>query len=301
MSGEVRQRSHIRIPARHGEEIDAWLYLPDGPGPHPVVVMAHGIGGVKAAGLAPFAEWFADGGFAAMVFDYRHWGDSTGEPRQLLSIRRQLADYRTAIAWARVHDQLDSTRIFVWGTSFAGMHIVELAATEPGLAGAIAQCPLVDGLAGVAKIPLSRGLRLTAHALVDLFGSVAGRPPHYLQVSVPPGHFGVIATEDAMAGHARLNPSDGSWPNDITARSVLDVTMHRPVRRAHRAHCPLLMVVAEHDTMAPTGPALRVAARAPRGELYRSRGGHYDVYAGGLDHENVLRVELDFLRRHAGV
>jgi uncharacterized protein len=104
-----------------------------------------------------------------------------------------------------------------------------------------------------------------------------------------------------MAGHARLNPSDGSWPNDITARSVLDVTMHRPVRRAHRAHCPLLMVVAEHDTMAPTGPAFRVAARAPRGELYRSRGGHYDVYAGGLDHENVLRVELDFLRRHAGV
>jgi hypothetical protein len=61
------------------------------------------------------------------------------------------------------------------------------------------------------------------------------------------------------------------------------------------------MVVAEHDTMAPTGPALRVATRAPRGELYRSRGGHYDVYAGGSDHENVMRVELEFLRRHAGV
>jgi hypothetical protein len=53
--------------------------------------------------------------------------------------------------------------------------------------------------------------------------------------------------------------------------------------------------------MAPVGPALSVAARAPRGELYRSRGGHYDVYAGGVDHENVLRVELEFLRRHAAV
>jgi hypothetical protein len=63
------------------------------------------------------------------------------------------------------------------------------------------------------------------------------------------------------------------------------------------ARCPLLMVVAEH-TMAPTGPALAVAARAPLGELYRSRGGHYDVYAGGLDHENVLRVETSFLHRH---
>jgi hypothetical protein len=59
------------------------------------------------------------------------------------------------------------------------------------------------------------------------------------------------------------------------------------------------MVVAEHDTMAPTAPATRAAARAPRGELYRSRGGHYDVYAGGLDHDTVLQIETDFLRRHA--
>jgi pimeloyl-ACP methyl ester carboxylesterase len=263
--------------------------------------MAHGIGGVKAAGLAPFAERFAAGGFAAMVFDYRHWGRSSGQPRQLLSIRRQLDDYRTVLAWARLREEFDSRRVFVWGTSFSGMHIVELAAGEPGLAGAIAQCPLVDGLAGVVKIPWSRGLRLTAHAIADLSGSALGRPPHYVQVSVPPGRFGLIATEDAMAGYARLDPGDGCWSNDITARSVLDVTMHRPVRRARRARCPLLMVVAEHDTMAPIGPALRVAGRAPRGELYRSRGGHYDVYAGGLDHENVLRVEMEFLRRHAGV
>jgi pimeloyl-ACP methyl ester carboxylesterase len=211
-----------------------------------------------------------------------------------------LDDYRTVLAWTRAHDDFDESRVFVWGTSFAGMHIVELAAGEPGLAGAIAQCPLVDGLAGVAKIPLSRGLRLTAHAVADLIGSAVGRPPHYLQVSVPPGQLGVIATDDAMAGHDRLDPGDGSWSNDITARSVLDVTMHRPVRRSRNVRCPLLMVVAEHDTMAPTGPAVSVAARAPRGELYRSRGGHYDVYSGGLDHENVVRVELEFLRRNAG-
>jgi uncharacterized protein len=44
-----------------------------------------------------------------------------------------------------------------------------------------------------------------------------------------------------------------------------------------------------------------VATRAPLGELYRSRGGHYDVYAGGLDHENVLRVETSFLHRHSAM
>jgi dienelactone hydrolase len=135
MTAELSRRTDVRIPSGRGEEIDAWMFLPDGPGPHPVVVMAHGIGGVKAAGLAPFAERFAAGGFAAMLFDYRHWGRSSGQPRQLLSIRRQLDDYRTVLAWAHAQEVFDNTRVFVWGTSFAGMHVVELAAGEPGLAG----------------------------------------------------------------------------------------------------------------------------------------------------------------------
>ncbi len=299
MTGRIVSRRQLRIPACNGDQLDAWVYVPDRPGPVPVVVMAHGIGGIKAGGLEPFAQRFASSGFAAVAFDYRHWGDSTGEPRQFLSIRRQLQDYRSALAWVRSQAEFDAARIFVWGTSFAGMHIVELAAGEPGLAGAIAQSPLVDGLAGLTNIPLARALRLTAHALADVAGSAFGRRPRYLPISVPPGQLGVIATDDAMIGMARLDPGDGSWSNEITARSLLDVTIHRPVRRARNARCPLLMVVAERDTMAPTEPALDVAARAPLGELYRSRGGHYDVYAGGLDHENVLRVETSFLHRHA--
>jgi hypothetical protein len=180
------------------------------------------------------------------------------------------------------------------------MHVVELAASETGLAGAIAQCPLVDGFAGLVNIPPARGLRLAASAIADLAGSALGRTPRYLPISAPPGQFGVISTDDAMIGYHRLHPADGPWPNEITARSLFDVTVHRPVRRASKARCPLLMVVAEHDSMAPTGPAVAVARRARLGELYRSRGGHYDVYAGGLDHENVLQVEVSFLRRNAG-
>jgi hypothetical protein len=52
---------------------------------------------------------------------------------------------------------------------------------------------------------------------------------------------------------------------------------------------------------APIGPALRVADRAPKGQLYRSRGGHYGPYKGGEDHDNVVRVEIEFLHRHAAL
>ena len=45
--------------------------------------------------------------------------------------------------------------------------------------------------------------------------------------------------------------------------------------------------------------ALEVARRAPRAELFRSAGGHYDVYEGGAGFADVLRTEVDFLHRHA--
>jgi len=77
------------MPTASGDEIEAWLYRPEGDGPHPAIVMAHGFAAVKAGGLAPFAEAFCRGGFAAIPFDYRQWGGSSGEPREQVSVPRQ--------------------------------------------------------------------------------------------------------------------------------------------------------------------------------------------------------------------
>src|SRR5712675_517974 len=158
-------RTTVRIPTASGDDIEAWLYLPEGPGPHPAVVMAHGIGAIKAGGLAPFAERFRQEGFAAVVFDYRQWGGSAGQPREVLSFPRQREDYSTVIGWAAAQPGIDARRIFAWGTSFAGMYIVELAASDARLAGAIAQSPLVDGLAAAMMVPPARSLRLLALAV----------------------------------------------------------------------------------------------------------------------------------------
>ncbi|MDQ1541985.1 MAG: uncharacterized protein QOH29_2711 [Actinomycetota bacterium] len=293
-------RTTVRIPTASGEEIDAWVYLPEGEGPHPAVVMAHGIGGIKAGGLAPFAERFCREGFAAVAFDYRHFGGSTGQPRELLSVPRELEDYRTVIDWAVAHPGIDAQRIFAWGTSFAGMYIVELAASDSRLAGAIAQAPLVDGLAAAAKTPPILGLRLFSLAVLDSIGGIFGRPPRYVPGHGVPGEFAIGATEDGHFGERLMTPNDGTeWNDRVAARSLFSFSWRRPVRRAAAIRRPILLVVAEDDTMAPIAPALRVIEKAGHGELYRSRGGHYDVYEGGADHDNVLNAEVEFLHRHA--
>ena len=107
-------RQDVTFPS--GQEACAgWLYKPAGEAPHPVLVMGHGLGAVKEMRLDAFAERFQVAGYACLVFDYRHFGASTGEPRQLLDIGRQLEDWQAALAYVRSREDLDSARIVVWG------------------------------------------------------------------------------------------------------------------------------------------------------------------------------------------
>ena len=297
----IPPRATVRIPTGSGEEIEAWVYRPAGDGPHPAVVMAHGFAAVKAGGLQPFAERFSREGFTAVAFDYRQWGGSSGQPREEVSVPRQRADYRTVIDWAIADPDIDETQIFIWGTSFSGLHAVEIAATDTRLRGAIAQNPLVDGLAGTKMAQPSRLLHLFAVGVLDRLGSLLGRRP------VCPGgrrrgRIRCRRQRGRFAGLDIIRPRDGSeWHNRVVARSLLGIGAHRPVRKAADIRCPILLVVAEHDTIAPVGPALRVADRAPNSELFRSRGDHYGVYEGGEDFDRVITVEIEFLHRHLRV
>jgi fermentation-respiration switch protein FrsA (DUF1100 family) len=295
------KRITVRIPTASGDAIEAWVYLPGGSGPHPAVVMAHGIGAIKAGGLAAFAERFREEGFVAIAFDYRNFGGSGGQPREVLSVPRQRADYGTVIGWAVEQSYIDPRQVIVWGTSFAGMHVVELAASDTRLAGAIAQAPLTDGLAAAMMAPPKIGIRLFGLALLDFFGSLFGRQPIYISGHGKPGDLSIGATPDGLFGERLMTPKDGTlWHDRVAVRSLLSFSWRRPVRRAASVRVPLLLVVPEADSIAPVPAALEVARRAPRAELFRSAGGHYDVYEGGAGFADVLRTEVEFLHRHAG-
>ena len=65
----------------------------------PCVVMAHGFTGTRDQ-LTCYAEAFARAGLAVLTFDYRHFGESEGSPRQIVDIGKQMEDWRSAIAMA---------------------------------------------------------------------------------------------------------------------------------------------------------------------------------------------------------
>lgn len=78
-----------------------------------------------------------------------------------------------------------------------------------------------------------------------------------------PESWPLVATEDAHFGEKLMTPKDSTeWRNRVAARSLLSFSWRRPVRRAADIRCPILLVVAEQETMAPVGPAVRVTEKA---------------------------------------
>ncbi len=270
----------------------AWLYRPAGASA--CVVLAHGWTGVREQRLDAYAERFAEAGLAALVFDYRHFGASGGEPRSLLDIRRQLSDWRAAVAFARSLEGID--RVALWGSSFSGGHVIETAAADPDIAAVVAQVPFVDGFANLLRLSVAHALRLTLEGARDQLGALIGRPPRMLPSVGPPGSIAVMNSPDAEPGFLALNPAGLTWPNEAAARVALRVGTYRPIRHVGRVRCPILFALAAEDVVTPPDLAERAATRAPHSEVRHYPGGHFDPYVGEL-FERVVRDQTQFLLR----
>ncbi|HEY4427927.1 MAG TPA: alpha/beta hydrolase [Solirubrobacteraceae bacterium] len=266
------------------------------------VVLANGFGATVDSGLEPYVEHFAGAGIDALAFDYRHFGASGGEPRQLVSIPRQLEDYAAAIAFARSLEGVDPDRIVVWGSSYAGGHAVQVAVADGRAAAVIAQIPAMDGLATLAAAARYAGplhlARLTLAGLRDAAAAIRGRPPVTIPVVGPPGSVAAMTTPDSEPGYRSI--AGPSWRNEVAARIVLRTAAYRPGLQADRLPCPMLVQIADRDGVAPVKAAQDAAWRATgRAEVRTYPIGHFEIYTGE-PFERAMADQLHFLRRHVG-
>ena len=285
-------------PDSAGTPLAAWLYRPAAAddGAVPCVVMAHGFSATRRDGLEPFAERFAEAGFGVLLFDYRGFGESGGEPRQVIDIRGQQDDYRAAIRAAARVPWVDTSRIALFGSSFSGGHVVTVASGDAQIAAVIAQAPFADGIAQLRITPPLTSARLTVDALRDAVGAALGRPPVTIPAAGAPGTYAVMTAAEAEPGFAAIVGEGSRWRNAVAARVMLRIGLWRPVRDAVRVAGPLLVCVCDRDATTPPEPALQMAQNAPRGEIVRYPIGHFDIYVGEA-FERAIEDQVAFLQR----
>jgi fermentation-respiration switch protein FrsA (DUF1100 family) len=289
-----KQRSDFRSA---GVRCAADLYLPHGIVRPPVVVMAHGFGSVRHFGLPRYAERFAAAGLAVLVFDYRTFGDSDGEPRQLIAPSRHLEDWRAAVSHVRGLQDADPRRIALWGSSYSGGHAIVTAAHDAAIAAIVVQVPFLDPMSSIRKTGLRHLLQATPHGLLDAIRGALGMRPHYVKLVAAPEEFAALNTPDALPGFLSIIDPSARWENKCCARILFTFPMYRPLSYVSKVQCPALVLMAEDDSLVSSELVRKAASRMPKGEFVAFPGGHFELYTGPAFEPAIAR-QVAFLKRY---
>jgi fermentation-respiration switch protein FrsA (DUF1100 family) len=247
----------------------------------PVIVMAPGMSGVKEGSIMKYAEYFARGGFAVLAYDNVNFGDSGGEPRQEADPPLQRRGYRDAITYVGLRPDVDKTRIGIFGTSYSGGHVLEVAAHDRRVKCAVSQIPAISGLKAFQRLPRQVQAAALKAQDEDREQRYLGKPPRTLKaVSNDPTELCAMpgpAAYEYFMEQQRIAPN---WKNSLTLRSMdLYRSVENSVFAPWISPTPLLMIVALEDDLAWPDLALDTYSQAKEPKkLVMLPGNHFAPY-----------------------
>lgn len=271
---------------------------PAGAGEVPLVLLAHGFGLPRSAGLERYARRFRERGLATLTFDHRGFGEASG-PRGLIHPGRHREDWLAAVDAARSLPEVDGGRLGLWGTSFSAGHAVEAAARRD-IAALAVQVPFADGLATLRHAARNAGpaavARAVAHGALDLALAGVGRGPHTVPIVGPPDTFALINAPGAQEAYRELLPSGADWPNACPARVTWLLPAYRPLRRAGQVDAPAFVAYAEEDRILPAGAARALAEALDAREVRALEADHWAAYREPA-FGSLVEAQAGFLER----
>ncbi len=244
------------------------------------VAFCHGFSITKEIWFPVYAERFRQAGYVTLTFDYRHFGASGGHPRQRLSPMAQVTDARSAVTYLESLEEVDPTRIGLYGTSF-GCGIATAAA------GLDTRVACVVGTAGPADC-----MRQFRHG--DGFDRFHEKVLAERAKLVTTGEVSFLSVPRMMrrdpemeAELDRLAEEHPEWRPEITFESMADILEFKPEEFAPliSPRAAMWIYVAD-DLLVPLteGKSYYAKAREPRKLVVLEGLKHRHVYEGeGLD------------------
>lgn len=281
--GKSMPRTNVEFHSE-GVTLRGWFYEPEGARKTgcPAIAMAHGFSAVKEQYLDRYAEVFAQAGFAVLLYDHRNFGDSEGMPRQEVDPVMQKRGYRDAISYLISRPDVAHDRIGIWGTSFSGGHVIEVAAIDRRVKCVVSQVPTISGF----ESALRRTRADLMPAALRRFQEDRQRRFEGSSPAMLPAVCSDPATACAMSGAdsyrfftdtVSLAPN---WRNEVTLRSAELSRENEPgIHISRISPTPLLMIVADNDVLTATDLCLAAYERAmhPK-KLVTIPGGHFTPY-----------------------
>jgi dipeptidyl aminopeptidase/acylaminoacyl peptidase len=261
-----------------GERVAGILRLPDdaGQAPYPAIVQGPGWLQLKEAKRnLPYHRAFTDAGFAALVIDFRGFGGSEGDPRDLLPAR-WIEDLENAVTYLSTRDDIDADLIGTFGSgSTGGGNAVILSAIDPRVRCAVSQVPIADGADWLRRMRRE-------HEWFELLDRIdEDRKRRVLTGQgemVHPREELMVKTPQRVAREQSTKVEDGHVQL-VSLRSAEAIIAYRPIEVASRSRA-LLVIGVEDDPITPTDhcTALYDAAPQPKKLILQRRTSHYAAY-----------------------
>lgn len=174
--------------------------------PAPLIVLAHGLGGIYEMRLDAYARRFAAAGYAALTFDYRYFGRSDGQPRHWLVREWQQADIAAAIDFGKTLEGVDPKRIVLFGSSLAGGHMIDVTSSRQDITATIIQAPFTDGLASARALSIPSTIGVGLFAMADALSRLIRRKPVLVPLAGTLGTPAMMTAPDVVQGVLKLFP-----------------------------------------------------------------------------------------------
>ncbi|MGQ9844276.1 MAG: alpha/beta hydrolase [Spirochaetota bacterium] len=278
--------------------LDACLYEQKSNKKLPVVVMAHGFGARMAWGLHPFADAFAQMGFAILMFDYRGFGKSQGSIPRLVYHKNHIQDYLAAISFVKTLPNIEPSKIILWGTSYSGGHVLSVASNDTTIAGVIAQVPFIDGLATAFNLPVKNIVQGMYFGLRDMIHILLHKKPYSIPIVSTPDTFAAMNTPESYEGYLKLVPPEdrNEAENNCPARICLTLPLNRPIVKVASINCPVCIIAAEYDSLIPLKAVKKAASKITHADFNTLPCGHFDPYTGNM-FEKSIAIQKRFLQQ----
>lgn len=261
-----------------GARISALWRTPDTPeGRLRAIVQGPGWLGLKDARLyLRYHEALTAAGFGVLIFDYRGFGDSGGDPR-LLSLQGQLRDLINAVTYLTTRDDVDDDAIGAFGTGgTGGGNAILLAGTDPRIRAVVSQVPIADGTDWLKRM---RSEQEWIAFLQSLDKDRRQRVVTGEGRLVDPREEIMVSTTERRSLAVKADVEE-RIPTTVSLAAADEILAYRPVEAAAQLTVPLLVIGVENDAVTPTDHAVRLyeAARGPRALIMQRHTTHYAAY-----------------------
>jgi len=240
------------------------------------------------------------------MFDYRFFGGSEGEPRNLVSSSRQIEDWDSAIEYVitNLKAEVDIKNIVLWGTSFSGGHVIVIASKSPRkehIKAVISQVPYTSPFSSLQSF-LTFGvlpiIKTSLYSVVDISRGWLGLSRYYLPiVSEKPDDLPLLNTPSAPRYLTLIpKPPRGGWQNKAPAEISANLILYSPISFERDLSVPTLLVVVNNDDLCPADDVKEMSKRNPKTTYIEFIGDHFSVYDHHFD-ENI-KYQIQFLNQH---